>query len=181
MVMDIGFGKTSAVQHAGRRCDASCCSLATGLRLLRWCAKFFGSRPRFLVRLPMMTDTLTRTTVGDESRYSYCLRSQLFVCFRPERLVSCDVVRWSVGGLKLCGSRPLGTGMRHRQVDWRALACCGVWRVRCTFLKDEVAGWKERHVRHFMCIVFVSLPSMVVHVPHMLGFKDRAAFACRVS
>ena len=29
-------------------------------------------------------------------------------------------------------------------------------------------------------LFFVSLPSMVVHVPHMLGFKDRAAFACRV-
>ena len=28
--------------------------------------------------------------------------------------------------------------------------------------------------------VFVSLLSMVVHVPYMLGFNDRATFVCRV-
>ena len=55
---------------------------------------------------------------------------------------------------------------------------CGV----CASLlwNDGVAGLKERHVRHFMCTVFDSLWSMVVHVPYMLGFKDRAAFACGV-
>ena len=90
-----------------------------------------------------MTETLTRTTVGDESWYSYCLRSQLLVCFRPERHVSCDLVRWSVGALKLCASRSPrdrdapssgGQGGRLRQV------VCGV----CASLlwSDGVAGWK---------------------------------------
>ena len=89
--------------------------------MLWTCAKLFCSRPQFLVE-PMMTDTLTRTTVGDESWYSYCLRSQLLVCFRPERLVVFDLVGWFVGGLKLCATVILGNGVRHRQVDGRALA-----------------------------------------------------------
>ena len=126
MVMDIGFGTTSVVHHAGRTCDAWCCSLGQvcdccdAVRLLT----FATSGP-----IPMMTDTLTRTTVGDESRYSYCLRSQLLVCFRPERLVSSDLVRWSVGGLELCVS----SSPRERDAPSSGgqEGACVLWCVAC--------------------------------------------------
>ena len=176
MVMDIGFGTTSVVHHAGRRCDASCSSLGQVCDCcdaVRTCAKLFGPRPPFLVRLPMMTDTLTRTTVGDESRYSYCLRSQLLVFFPTS--AARRLVMWCVGLLvvKICRSSfYLGTGCaivrwtggRLRQVDVTGVCASLLWN-------DGVAGLKERHVRHFMCTVFDSLWSMVVHVPYMLGFK----------
>ena len=174
MVMDIGFGTTSVVHHAGR-CDAWCCSLG---QVCDCCdavhlCEIFWLTSAICGPTPMMTDTLTRTTVGDESRYSYCLRSPLFFFF-PDPSGSSSVM-WCVGLLVALNFA------RHRQVDGRALASGG-WKGVCASLlwNDGVAGSKERHVRHFMCTVFDSLWSMVVHVPYMLGFKDRAAFAFRV-
>ena len=140
MVMDIGFGTTSVAQHAGRS-DASCCSLGQVcdccdvVRICLITSAIFGATP-------MMTDTLTRTTVGDESWYSYCLRSQLLVCFRPERLVVFDLVGWFVGGLKLCAS----SFARERDAPSSGGqgGACVTWCVACAapFLKDEVADWK---------------------------------------
>ena len=81
MAMDIGFASTSVVQHAGRRCDACCCSLGQVCD----CCDAVDLCEVFLLTSAicggalMMTDTVTRTTVGDEPRYLYCLRSQLLV------------------------------------------------------------------------------------------------------
>ena len=104
------------------------------------CAKFLGSRPRCVVRLPTMTDTLTRTTVGDESWYSYCLRSQLLVLFSDPS--GSSLVIWCAGLLVALNFA------RHRQVDGRALAsggwkgACVTWCVACALHFCGMTVWQ---------------------------------------